>query len=484
MHTPAVVGRTHRFSHLWCSLPIAMHHTVRRLLVALMIAVLAVVSTSCSRGSEATNGSVGGSGTPGGTGQDATTTTIETITSVPPSEIPGTHSASISEELDAEMRAEIGVLILATEESRALPFLEMPTVTILDQTEFASRVADEVAKDVGSVGLASNQKLYELMGMIDSGTDLRQLLIDLYAEQVLGFYDGVTREVVVPAAVDGFTTFQRVTIVHELVHALTDQHFDFHPEYERRLAEGNSDDAAALLAAVEGDATYQQFLHLQNLDPAEAAQAAMEALSFDTTILDAAPTWVGLDLAFPYEQGLVFIGQIIAESGLKGVDKMYQDLPTTTEQILNPRKYLRREEPKHLEPVSVTLPDWEIGEDRSWGEWGVRMILTDTVTPGKVTQAADGWGNDSFRTLVKGDDIAMAWEYVAETAQDAEDLVNALIEHARTRMGATSSQNSGGGLLLEGSGVYVFIDRDDAGFVFIASTDKSAVSSLRTQMGV
>lgn len=461
-----------------------MHHTLRRLLVALLVAVLVVVATSCGGGSGGTNGSTGGSNTPGGTGPDGSTTTIETIPSVPASAIPGTHSASISDELDAEMRAEIGVLILDTEESRALPFLEMPTVTILDQTEFASRVAEEVGKDVDAEGLASNQKLFELMGMIDSGIDLHQLLVDLYAEQVLGFYDGSAKEVVVPAAVDGFTAFQRVTLVHELVHALTDQHFDFYPEHERLLAEGNGDDAAALLAAIEGDATYQQFLYLQNLDPSEAAEAATEAMSFDTTRLDAAPTWVGLDLAFPYEQGLVFIGQIIAEGGLKAVDKMYQDLPTTTEQILNPRKYLRREEPTRLEPVSVTLPGWEIGQDGSWGEWGVRMILTGAVTPGKVTQAADGWGNDSFRTLVDGDDIAMAWEYVAETDQDAEDLVNALLEHARTRMGATSSQNSSGGLLLEGSGIYVFIDRDGAGFVFIASTDKSAGASLRTQMGV
>lgn len=95
-----------------------------------------------------------------------------------------------------------------------------------------------------------------------------------------------------------------------------------------------------------------------------------------------------------------------------------------------------------------------------------------------------GMGNDSYRTLVNGDDIAMAWSYLAETDQDAEDLVNALIVHARDRMGATSSQESGGGLLLTGDGIYVFIDRMDDHFVFIASTDPAAGNSLRSQMGV
>lgn len=461
-----------------------MNHTFRRFLVALTIIALAFVAVSCDRGSGATSSSPGGTNGPDGTDQGATTTTYETIASIPASQIPGTHSASISEKLDAEMRADIGVLMLVAEESRALPFLEIPTVTILDQAEFQSRVATDVAEDLDSTHLVNNQKMFELMGMLDGQTDLGELLVDLYAEQVLGFYDGATKEIVVPAAVDGFSVYQRITIVHELVHALTDQHFDFDPEYERRSDEGNIDDAAALLALVEGDATYQQFLYVQNMDPADAVQAALEALSFDTTILDSAPTWVGLDLAFPYEQGLVFMREIIADGGLEGVDKAYQDIPTTTEQILNPRKYLRREEPDPLEPVSVTLPDWNIQEDASWGEWGVRMILTDTVSPGMVTQAADGWGNDSYRTLVKGDDIAMAWNYLAETTEDAEDLVNALIVHARTRMGATSSQESGSGLVLEGDGIYVFIDRDDDHFVFIASTDRDAGNSLRTQMGV
>ncbi|MCZ7532425.1 MAG: hypothetical protein M5U23_03275 [Acidimicrobiia bacterium] len=461
-----------------------MNHTFRRFLVALAIIAVALVAASCDRGAGTSSTAPGGTVGPGGTIPGATTTTYETIASIPASQVPGTHSASISEELDAKMRVDIGLLMLAAEESRALPFLEIPTVTILDQAEFQSRVAADVAEDLDSTHLANDQKLFELMGMLDGQTDLGELLVELYAEQVLGFYDGETKEIVVPAEPDGFSAYQRITIVHELVHALTDQHFDFNPEFERRSDEGNIDDAAALLAVVEGDATYQQFLYVQNMDPADAVQAALEALSFDSATLDSAPTWVGLDLAFPYEQGLVFMREIIADNGLKGVDEVYQDLPTTTEQILDPNKYLRRQGPEPLDPVSVTLPGWDVHEDASWGEWGVRMILTDTVTPGMVTQASSGWGNDSYRTLVNGDDIAMAWSYLAETDQDAEDLVNALIVHARDRMGATSSQESGGGLLLTGDGIYVFIDRMDDHFVFIASTDPAAGNSLRSQMGV
>jgi hypothetical protein len=412
------------------------------------------------------------------------TTTIPPLDAIPADRIPGDHSASISDAVDRAMRGEIGELMIIAETQRALPFLEVPTVTILDTTEFKARVADQLASDLDPMEVARDQAFFELMGMLDGSVDLGDLLVSLYTEQIAGFYDGDTGEIVVPAAVDGFSAYQRVTMVHELVHALTDQHFEFNDEFTLRDTAGNVDNVSALLGVVEGDATYQQFVYFESMDPAEAFKAATEALSFESTVLDDAPAWVGMDLAFPYEHGLVFIQSVVADGGLKGVDEVYQDLPTTTEQILEPRKYLRREEPSQIEPVTVTLPGWKIHKDASMGEWGVRLLLNETVSPGVLTQAAAGWDNDAYRVLVHGDDVAMAWSYLAESQQDAEDLVNALILHARGPMGTTSSRESGGGLLFEGGGVYVFIDRIDDRFVFVASTDTAAGQSLRSQMGV
>jgi hypothetical protein len=382
------------------------------------------------------------------------------------------------------MRDQIGELMIIAEQQRALPFLKIPTVTILDEAEFKARVTEQTEEEIDLVDTARDQAFFELMGLLDGNTDLSELLVSLYAEQVAGFYDPDVGEIVVPAASDGFSAYQKVTMVHELIHALTDQHFDFNDEYELRIDNGTGDEVSSILAMVEGDATYQQFVYFEGLDPAEAVEAATEILSFDSSVLDDAPQWIGMDLSFPYEHGLVFISAVVADGGLKGVDEVYQDPPTTTEQILEPRKYLRREVPTPINPVAVTLPGWEVHDDSAFGQWGVRLLLADTVTPGVATQAAAGWDNDSYRVLVNGDDVAMAWSYLAESEQDAEDLVNALITHARGPMGATSARESGGGLLLEGGGVYIFIDRIDDSFVFVASTDTAAGQSLRSQMGV
>jgi hypothetical protein len=461
-----------------------MSRSKRSVRTIIAVIAVAIVVTACDSSSGTTT--VPDASTTVTTDVDPTqtTTTEAPITSIPTDQIPGGHSASISNELDASMRSEIGALMLIAEENRALPFLEIPTVTILDEQEFTARVEEEFASELDPEEIEGDERFLQLMGMLDDDADYAQLIIDTGAGTVIGFYDPEVGELVIPIAADGLSAYQKITVVHELVHALTDQHFDLADERDVLEESGTGDDISALVASFEGDATYQHFVYFEGLDPAEAVAAADEALTFDRSVFDAAPTWLQQNLMFPYEQGLVFVGEIIADSGLKGVDAMYQDLPTTTEQIIEPRKYLRREEPDAMTPVTVTLDGWAIHDEGAFGEWGVRLILADTLSPGRITQAASGWGNDSYRILLNADEVAVAWSYLAESIQDAEDLVDALILHAKGPMGTTSSRESGGGLLLEGGGTYVFIDRVDDRFVFIASTDAAAGADLRAQMGV
>ncbi len=454
-----------------------------RTILAALIAVVALIAAACTSSGEATS-STQDPATTVSTSVEETTTTEAPLTSVPASAIPGTNSPTISNEVAAAMREEIGILMLDAEESRGLPFLSVPTVTILDMDEFTARVNDELASELSPQDVANDEALLKLFGMLDDDVDLSSMLLDLYTEQVAGFYDPDEKELVVPVSVDGLTVLQKVTIVHELVHALTDQHFDFNDEYERLLDEGNGDDASSVLALVEGDATYQQFLYVETLSPFDAAQAAIELLSFDTSMIDSVPNWMRQDLGFPYEHGLTFVGQLVETGGLKAVDEAYQNLPDTSEQILDPNKYLRKEQPDPLQPLSVTLDGWELADEATFGEWGIRLLLTDAVRPGAATQAASGWGNDSYRLFVRGDDTALAWVYLGETEQDAKDLVDALIVHVRGGMGASGGQESGGGLLFDGSNPWVFVDRVDDMIYMVASSDAAAGADLRAQLGL
>jgi len=449
-------------------------------LVAILVIAVALVASACD--SSSTSSSV--EGTSDSSIVAEATTTAASLTSLPQGEVPGTNSPSISPEVAAEMREEIGVLILDAEESRGLPFLAVPTITILDQSAFTERVNADLIANLAEEDLTADEALLKLLGMLEPDDDLESMIIDLHTEQRAGFYDTETKELVVPVAADGITPLQSVTIVHELVHALTDQHFDFGDELDRRFDEGNGDGVSAALALIEGDATYQQFLFLESLSPDDAADAALEILSIDSVVFDAMPQWMQRDLVFPYEKGLTFIGQTMATAGLKGVDDAYKAIPISTEQILDPNKYLRGEQPETLTPLTVDLPGWEMAEEATFGEWGIQLILTDAVPPGAATQAAAGWGNDTYRFFTRGSDSAIVWSYQGETETDAEDLTDAMIAHTKDVMGATNGQESLGGLLYDGGSPFVFIDRVDDKVIFIATTDLTALESLREQLGV
>ena len=460
----------------------------------MFVVVLALFATACSPDTDATTTSSspatttegageGSTTTTGSGGQDATTTTTAPASDVTIS-VPGTASESIDPAVVDEMRSELAALMVDAEQVRGIPFIATPTVVILDEAEFSQRVSDLVAEDLDQEELATDSAVFAMLGMLEPGTDLYQLLIDLYTEQVAGFYDGDTEEMVVPAAPDGFTALQRITVLHELVHALTDQHFDFNDQFESLIDEGNGDDSSAFQALIEGDATRSQFVYMESMSPIEAVQAATEALAYDSSVLDSVPGWIQSDLTFPYDQGLVFVDAIAATGGLAAVDDAYQSPPQTTEQILDPARYARNEPPRDLAPLTVEIEGWDLYDEATFGDWGLRLILDGSVSPGEVTQAASGWGNDTYRVFTRGDDVAMVMSYIGDSERDAEELANALIAHIRDDMDSGPAEESADGLLYRQGNVYSFIDRIGDGIYWIVSTDTSAGEDIRQQLGI
>jgi len=465
------------------SLRLVHHPQTHRLLAGLVLA-LALITAACSPEAEPTT-TVSTLVTTTTAGEQDTSTTTTTTTSPDVSiSVPGTASESIDPAIVDEMRGELAALMVEAEQVRGLPFIATPTVVILDDADFTQRVSDLVAEDLDEEELAVDSAFFSMLGMLSPGTDLYTLLIDLYAEQVAGFYDGDTEEMVVPAAPDGFTPLQKITVLHELVHALTDQHFDFNDGYEVLIDEGTGDDASAFQALIEGDATRSQFVYMEGMSPIEAVQAATEALSYDSSVLDSIPGWMQSDLTFPYDQGLVFVDAIVSTGGLAAIDDAYQAPPETTEQILDVAKYNRREQPRSLAPLTVELDGWDLHDEATLGEWGWRLILNESVLPGEATQAAAGWGNDTYRVFSRGGDVAMALSYIGDSERDAEELANALIIHIRDSMDAGPAEESAGGLLYRQGNVYSFIDRIDDALYWIVSTDKTAGEELRQQLGI
>ncbi|MGH8875199.1 MAG: hypothetical protein ACRDVM_08110, partial [Acidimicrobiia bacterium] len=256
--------------------------------------------------------------------------------------VPGT------EELPGPLRDQLAGLVAVTQEVRGLPFLQPPTVTVVTDEELAERVADILTDELE--GIERDEALLELLGLIEQGVDLRRLYTDLYAEQVAGFYDGDTKELVVPARSEEFSLLQSATVVHELTHALTDQHFSFHDTFTELIDSQRFDEASAYQALIEGDAVFTELQYILTLSQDDRLELVGESLAIDQTVFQAAPRFLQELLIFPYVTGQLFVEDLHGRGGGEAVARAYQQGPASTEQIYRPSDY-----PGEA-PLRVALP--------------------------------------------------------------------------------------------------------------------------------
>lgn len=397
---------------------------MRRLLVLL---VFALAVASCTRGSseEPTNPS----------GSVAPTTTVATT---PPSTAAPTTVVEEPpgiEELPAELQAEIEALIDQTEQLRGLEFLEPPKINVVTPDELERLVREDIAENTEDIDV--DEALYDLLGLIESDVSLLDLYTDVLGEQVAGFYDSEAKEMVVPMRSDTFGPLERSTIVHELTHALTDQHFDFGTTYQRLIDEDRFDEAAAYQAVIEGDAVLTELNFLRGLAPDEQRAVIEESLAIDSSALDAAPRFIQESLIFPYVQGQTFMERLAQLEGQEGLDAAYAEPPVSTEQVITPDDF-GDDVPVQVPVPEVELDGYAVEYDSVWGELSFQIMFNQVLGP--RPEASDGWGGDAYRVLFDGTDVAMVLVYQGDAAIDAAELETTLLEY----LGATLAAEADG----------------------------------------
>ncbi|MEX0797296.1 MAG: hypothetical protein WEB67_03305 [Acidimicrobiia bacterium] len=362
---------------------------------------------------------------------ETTTTTLPgetttTTTRLVLEELPGTES------LPESVQEELLELVTITEDLRELNFIEAPTISVVTDAELEALVREQIEEEAEN--LPADQALYELLGLLDGTVNLQTLLTDLYGEQVAGFYDGETGEMVVPMTAAGFSQVQRATLVHELTHALTDQNFDFHPRYEAMFDEERYDEASAYQALIEGDASFTEVLYLQTLSQQELGEFFAEALQVGTEQFESAPQFVQNSLLFPYDTGLTFVQDIYMADGWETVNEAYQrfvDLPGSTEQVITPDDY-GRDLPLEVTMPEIDVPGYELRESSVWGELGFRILFDEVMGDDATLDGADGWGGDRYSFWFDGSNAVFVLVYEGDTATDEDEAEEALLEFART----------------------------------------------------
>ncbi len=279
---------------------------------------------------------------------------------------------------------------------------------LLTSEELRQKVLDDFFSDYSAEEAAEDVTVLSTLGLLEPDFDLMSFYVDLYAEQVAGYYDHETREMYVVLG-EGFEGTERMTYAHEYTHALQDQTYDIDDglNYNEDSCKDDSERCAGIQALMEGDATLSEYLWYYSYGTAQDQQD-VEAFydSYESPVYDSAPPFMQEDFLFAYTYGLSFTMGLWQEGGWPAVDAAYVDLPDSTEQIMHPELY-----PDEM-PFAITIPvdltgtlgtDWRQIDSGTMGEWYTFLILGRGISPdfqiddSTAFAAAAGWGGDAYQ---------------------------------------------------------------------------------------
>jgi len=346
-------------------------------------------------------------------------------------------------------------LVTVAEEIRGLRFVR--PVRIRVQNSAAIRAS--LSREMEDEDLLESRDLYVALGLLPVDVDVRELLLRVLGEQVVGYYDTdrarlVVRDDVLAALV---RTRQRdrnaideggMVLVHELVHALQDQVLGLGVSYEqeRTIDEGN-----AFHALVEGDATLAMIGYLAERAGGDLARltsrpdvlrTALQAgpAPGESSELMSAPLIVRVPLLSAYFDGLLFCASLHAQHAWPGVDRAYRNMPASSEQVLHPDRFARGERPENVTlpamPELVAAGVTTLTDD-TIGELEMSVYFRLALSEADARRAADGWGGDRLRVVRDaGGALGVLWQTRWDSEPDAVEAEAA----ARAVMNASPSE--------------------------------------------
>ena len=178
------------------------------------------------------------------------------------------------------------------------------------------------------------------MGLVPVDLDLRAVLMSLYTEQIAGFYEPDSTALFVMD--DQPEELLEGLLVHELVHAIQDQHIDLDSITDRKL--GN-DQIIAAQSVIEGQATLVMLEFMteratgvavdlgQTSEFSSQIRQLLEETRSQFPVLANSPRVIRESLLFPYLAGVSFVQSLWSQVGR--VAPFGEWLPISTEQVLS-----------------------------------------------------------------------------------------------------------------------------------------------------
>ncbi|MGZ6142392.1 MAG: hypothetical protein ACXWLM_03585 [Myxococcales bacterium] len=326
----------------------------------------------------------------------------------------------------------------SVEQLRGLKRKQNLKVQILDDKLFTLAIHDKARKELAPAIVAAERARWTAFDLAPTGADPAQILLGVLDEQVAGFYDPFTKQLIVrkapPESAGGAEL--GVVLAHEIEHALQDQNFGI-PDMKKLP---DDDARLAATALFEGDAmavmtAYGARRAHKPVKAAIAAGAAMlRALDSETLLrvsgkspeLLKAPAILREELILPYAAGFALVADVYRRGGFALVDKMFRNPPVSSHQVLHPEAYFAGELPILL-PMPAAPPGTRVLATGRMGELGSRIALEVCADKSVVKDFVPKWAGDAY-TIVQGPDRALSLLWTTAWSGDAAAHVANLLE--------------------------------------------------------
>lgn len=307
------------------------------------------------------------------------------------------------------------------ERASRLTFRRPPRSALRTREQVRGYLLAKLDEELPPARMRGLETAYRLFGLLPDTLQLRGLLLDLYAEQVAGYYDPDSAMLFGVAGAEREQL--RLVLAHEMVHALQGQHL---PLDSILNATANNDRLTAAQSILEGQATLASIEVLapgQNVTEMpqfwEMYREQVREKQSLMPVFARAPLVVREALIFPYLDGAEFM-YWWKTSGAQDTLPFGPRMPVSTEQILHPERYARGDQPAGL----AFPPDSNVLYEDVLGESEIRVLLASLAGSDEVqTVVPIGWGGDRFRVYDTAAGPALVWYVVWDDQRSADRFV-------------------------------------------------------------
>jgi hypothetical protein len=319
----------------------------------------------------------------------------------------GDAPRTASELTQDQLEAMVDSLMPGVARAAGLDFKETPRSAVRTREQVREFLLEKLATELPPERLDGLVSAYRLLQLLPDTLDVRSLFVDLYTEQVAGFYDPESSTLFAVGGSDPMSL--KLILAHELVHALQHQYVPLDSILNDRR---DADRLAAAQAILEGHATLASFQAIvpdtdfigdDGVWGTVRDQITMPREGMD--VFNRTPLVIRSALIFPYLEGSEFIRWFRVNR--PDAQPFGAEMPHSTEQILHPERYSRGDLPVE---VRFTDDTTDVIHEDTFGEFEMHVLRSVLVGIDQVaTDLPLGWGGDRMRVYRTPDGPALVW---------------------------------------------------------------------------